>query len=151
MSLMKPIASYFPSFPSIFDDLFSRDFFDSATMNFLKTGNTVPAVNIKETDDAFQLEVAAPGMAKEDFKIEVDNNILSVSSEKQTQKEEKDEKGNYTRKEFSYQSFKRSFTLPDRIVDIDKVTAQYTDGILHITVPKKEEIKPKPAKKIEIA
>jgi HSP20 family protein len=148
---MRPIASYFPAFPSIFDEFFSRDFFDSANMNFLKTGNSVPAVNIKETDDAFQLEVAAPGMAREDFKIEVDNNILSISSEKQTQKEEKDEKGNYTRKEFSYQSFKRSFTLPDRIVDIDKVTAQYTDGILHINVPKKEEVKPKPAKKIEIA
>jgi HSP20 family protein len=151
MSLMKPIGNFFPTFPSLLDDFFMRDFFDSANMNFLKTGNTVPAVNIKESEDAFHLEVAAPGMAKEDFKIEINNNILSISSEKQTQKEEKDEKGNYTRREFSYQSFRRSFTLPDRIVDSDKVTAQYLDGILHITVPKKEEAKPKPTKKIEIA
>ncbi|MCS6904805.1 MAG: Hsp20/alpha crystallin family protein [Bacteroidia bacterium] len=151
MSLLKPTGSLFPSFPTLFDEFFGRDFFDSATLNFLRTGNTLPAVNVKETDDAFHLEVAAPGMAKEDFKIEVDNNILTISSEKESQKEEKDEKGNYTRREFSYQSFRRSFTLPERIVDVDKIGAKYVDGILHISIPKKEEAKPKPAKKIDIA
>jgi HSP20 family protein len=151
MSLMKPIGNYFPTFPTLFDDLLSRDFFDSVNMNFLKTGNTVPAVNIKETEDAFHLEVAAPGMNKDDFRIEINNNILTISSEKESQKEEKDEKGHYTRKEFSYQSFKRSFTLPDRIVNLDKVEAKYSDGILRINIPKKEEAKPKPIQKIEIS
>lgn len=118
---------FMPSFSKLFEDFFNDDF---------GTWTTVPAVNIKENDKEFSLEFAAPGKAKEDFKIEVDENILKVSSEKQDEKEEKDEKGRYTRREFSYHSFVRSFRLPDN-VDVDKIEANYKNGILHINLPKK--------------
>ncbi|MCS6834030.1 MAG: Hsp20/alpha crystallin family protein, partial [Flammeovirgaceae bacterium] len=104
---------FMPSFSKLFEDFFNDDF---------GTWTTVPAVNIKENEKEFSLEFAAPGKAKEDFKIEVDENILKVSSEKKEEQEEKDEKGRYTRKEFSYHSFVRSFRLPDN-VDVDKIEA----------------------------
>src|SRR4026208_1007731 len=81
--------------------------------------NTIPAVNIKETGDSFLVEMAAPGMEKKDFKIELDGNALTISSEKQNESEEK-EGENYNRKEFSYQSFYRTFNLPKEVVNADK-------------------------------
>jgi HSP20 family protein len=111
----------------------------------------LPSVNIAETNDSFNIEVAAPGMKRDDFKVELDNNVLTISSEVENKKEEKDKEGNYTRKEFSYQSFQRSFALPENKVEGEKIAARYADGILHITVPKKEEAKVKPARKISIS
>jgi HSP20 family protein len=133
-------------FPSLFNEFFDRDFFDSANMGF--NNSTMPAVNIKETKDDFVVEVAAPGMKKDDFKIEIDNNLLVISSEKEENKEEKVE-GEFTRREFSYQSFKRSFTLPKTIED-GKIEAKYHDGVLNIKLPKKEDAKEKPKKLIAI-
>ena len=130
--------------PTVFDDFF-RDW--SAT-NFSRTNTTLPAVNIKENDEAFTVKVAVPGMDKKDFKIDLDNNILTIQSEKEFNTEDKND--NYTRKEYSYQSFKRSFTLPKNVVDGDKITASYTNGELNISIPKLEEAKPKPIKLIEI-
>lgn len=133
-------------FPSMFSEFFDRDFFDTSNMGF--NNSTMPAVNIKETKEDFVVEVAAPGMKKDDFKIELDNNLLVISSEKEEHNEEKGE-GEFTRREFSYQSFKRTFTLPKTIED-GKIAAKYNDGVLLITLPKKEEAKEKPKKLIAI-
>ncbi len=96
----------------------------------------IPAVNIKEENDKFVLEMAAPGLKKDDFNINLDNYVLTISSEKK--EEAKEDKDNYTRREFLYTSFSRSFTLP-KTVDIDKIKADYKNGILTVTLPKKEE------------
>ncbi len=132
-------------FPSMFREFLDRDFFDASNMGF--NDSTMPAVNIKEGKDDFTVEVAAPGMKKDDFKIELDNNILVISSEKEDRQEEKD--GQMTRQEFSYQSFKRTFTLPNTIEE-KGIKASYKDGILNIVLPKKEEAKEKPKRMIKI-
>jgi HSP20 family protein len=148
MSLMRRSNPDVPALPSWFDNLWSRDWMDWSNLNFSDTNTTLPAVNVMENDNEYLIELAAPGMKKDDFQIKLEGNLLSISSERQNEKEEK--KGNYSRREFSYQSFQRSFTLPEHMTDREKVTAKYVDGILHITIPKREEAKPKPAKNIEI-
>ena len=136
-----------PSFSSWFDNFFDNSIGTEFLSNF-NTGITLPAVNIKETNNDFILELAIPGMKKSDFIIDVENKILSISSEVTKEQEEKDEI--YTRREFGYSSFKRTFTLPDSI-ESDKVKATYEDGILMVTLPKREEAKQKPPKRIEIS
>ena len=140
----------FPAFGNFFDDFFSKDLFDWNNKNFTATGSTLPSVNVKETEAGFDIELAAPGMKKEDFKIELDKHVLSISSEKKEEHEEKDKNGTFTRREFNYESFSRSFTLPAEVVESDKIEAAYKDGILHIQVPKKEAAKPQPAKSIAV-
>ena len=149
-SLVKSNGTLFPAIPSLFDDFFNRDWLDSSLADWRVTGATLPAVNVMETNDDFKIEVAAPGMKRSDFKVELDNNVLTISSERENKSEEKDSNGNYTRREFSYQSFQRSFSLPENKVLGDKITARYVDGILHVTVPKSEEAKVKPAKQITV-
>jgi len=150
MSLMKRNGNLFNSFPSVFnDDFFTRDLFNWGLTNNSNTGTTVPAVNIKETANAFEVEMAAPGMTKNDFRVELDNNVLTITSEKNMQNEEKDGE-KYSRREFSYQSFTRTFTLPKEVVDEDKIEAKYENGVLHLVIPKKEEAKQKPARMIQI-
>ncbi len=111
----------------------------------------LPAVNIKETENEYIIDVSAPGYTKDSFKINLENNILTISSEKEKTKEEKNDKELFTRKEFSYHSFSRSFSLPDREIDGEKIEAKYENGILTVSLPKHEETKPKPARKIAIA
>ena len=106
-----------------------------------------PSVNIKETAEDFKIEVAAPGLEKNDFKITMDKDRLTISAQKEEKKVEEGE--NFTRKEFSFNSFSRSFDLPDTI-QADGILANYENGILNITLPKKPEAKPQPAKQIEI-
>jgi len=96
------------------------------------------------------VEVAAPGMNKKDFKIQLDGNLLTLSSEKTEQSEEDSKDEKYSRREFSYQSFQRTFTLPKDVVDADKIQAKYENGLLHLEIPKKEEAKVKPPKQIQI-
>jgi len=148
MTLAKLSDRMFPAFPSVFDNLFSRDLMDWNNSNFSSTNSTIPAVNIRESNDLFMIEVAAPGLAKENFKVNLDRNRLVISSERREDKNEGD--NDYYRREFSYQSFERSFTLPESVVDGEKITARYNNGILMVTVPKKEEVKPKPAREIDI-
>ncbi len=136
-------------FPSLLNRFFEGDLMDWSSSNFAGTNSTMPAVNIKENDQDYMIEVAAPGMKKDDFKVNYDNGRLTISSEKKEENEEKN--GTYTRKEYSYQSFQRSFTVPETIVNGEKINAKYSDGILHITLPKRDEIKPKPAKEIRIS
>jgi len=138
----------FPSFPSFIDNFFSRDLMDWNNSNFSSTNSTIPAVNILENEESFVIEVAAPGMTKENFSVNLDGDQLVISSE--LKKETGENETNYSRREFSYQSFQRSFTIPQGTVDGEKIMAKYADGILKITLPKKEEVKPKPAKRIDI-
>jgi len=102
-------------------------------------------------DNSYEVEMAAPGMKKEDFKIELDNNVLTISSEKREESQEGNENERYSRREFSYQSFQRSFALPKEVVDEDKIKAHYSDGMLQLSIPKKEKAKQKQPRKIEIA
>ncbi len=132
-------------FPSIIDELFKPDWL-GGMQNF---NTNVPAVNIKETDLSFGIELAAPGKKKEDFNIEIDHNVLTISSEEKNEKEEKDNDGKYTRKEFSYSSFRRSFTLPET-VNSDAIQANYETGVLHLVLPKREEALPKPKRLIAV-
>lgn len=148
MSLSRRNPHPVPSFARMFDDFFGSDFFDVSP--FSTTSTSVPAVNVKENDDAFIVEVAAPGMTREDFKIELNHNRLTISSEKKAEHADRDEEGRFTRREFSYQHFSRSFTLPDTVAG-ENISAAYTDGLLKLTLPKKEEAKPKPVRVIEIS
>ena len=131
--------------PAVFEDFFKpwNEWFEggSGLMNRILT---VPAVNITESKDDFILSFAVPGMKKEDFHIGVEGNMLTISSEKEESREEKEHK--YTRKEYNYSSFTRSFSLPED-VSKDNIQAAYTDGVLHLTLPKKEEAKKTTAKK----
>lgn len=147
MSLVKRNA-HFPSLPGLLDDLFSRELFNWNNSNFSSTSTTVPSVNVRETDESFEVEMAAPGMEKKDFNISLEGNTLTITSQKQHQ-EDKDESG-YNRKEFSYQSFQRSFQLPKDVVDDEKIAAKYENGLLLLTIPKKEEARKKAPRLIEI-
>ena len=150
MSLAKLSNNWFPSTPSIFDRFFDGDLMDWNRNNFSSSNSTLPAVNVMENSNEFQIDVAAPGMTKEDFKVNFDNGMLTISSEHENKMEEKDGE-KVTRREFSYQSFQRSFTVAENAIDAEKIKASYRDGILHIMLPKREEIKPKPAKEIKIS
>lgn len=127
-----------PQFPSLFDDFFTRDFFrpfDSKGQ--VQSANTLPAVNVLEMPTAYEFEMAAPGMEKKDFKVEFSGHTLTISSEKDW--EEKDTGKSYNRREFGYRSFTRSFSLPEDSVDTQGIKAQYKNGILYVTVPKKPQ------------
>ena len=134
---------------NFFDDFFTKDLFNWNEKNLTEMGFTMPSVNVKETETNYEIEMAVPGFKKEDFKINIDRNILTISSESQTENEERDEKKNYTRREFNYQSFTRSFTMPSDIVDVEHIEAKYDNGILKLAVPKRENAK-KEVKSIEI-
>lgn len=131
-------------FPSLMNEIFKPDWFGGLE----NMRNDVPAVNIRENEKDFELELSVPGRTKEDFSIEIDDNVLSVSAEVKTENEM--EKENYTRREFAFSSFRRSFTLP-KSVDSDKINANYENGILKFTLPKKEEALPKPKRMIELS
>ncbi|MBU0763780.1 MAG: Hsp20/alpha crystallin family protein [Bacteroidetes bacterium] len=125
------------------------DFFNTfSDRNYDELFNSsVPAVNIKEGKDDFKIEVVAPGLNKEDFRLELNKNLLSISSERKEEAEDKDEQ--YSRREYRYCSFSRSFRLPDG-VNAEKIAAKYEDGILKIGIPKAEEAKDKGPKAIPI-
>jgi HSP20 family protein len=149
MTLAKLSNSWIPSVPSLFDRFFDGELMDWNSSNYSGTNSTLPAVNVKETDNEYFIDVAAPGLKKEDFKVHYDNGRLSISSEKKSEVKEKDGE-KVTRREFSYQSFQRSFTVSENVVDAEKIAANYESGILHIALPKREEVKPRPAKEIAI-
>jgi HSP20 family protein len=132
--------TYSPFLSNLFDD----DFFPVLTSRT----SSMPAVNIKENEKNFILELAVPGMDKKDLKIDINEDVLTISSELQNEKEE--EKDGYKRKEFSYSSFCRSFYIPEN-VNRDKIEANYKDGILVIELPKMEEEKSKITRQIKIS
>ncbi len=129
-----------------FADIVSN-FFDNDLADFFGKRFTDPAANIVEQPDSFVLEIAAPGMKKDDFKINLDNNVLTISAELEDEKQESGK--NYTRKEFYYGSFSRSFTLP-KTIELEKIKAEYEQGILKINLPKREASKVEMKKQIQI-
>lgn len=134
----KSLAKRTEHLPSIWNDFFNpwSNFFE--TDNFLPKTLRTPAVNVSEKTEAYELSVAAPGLKKDDFNIDVEGNMLTISCENEENKEEKDNK--YTRTEYSYSSFSRSFTLPEEVAQ-DKIEASYQDGVLQVKLPKKENAK----------
>lgn len=143
MNLVKRNPNTF--FPALMEEFFRPDWMGgSQNLNSL----SVPPVNIRETETSFEVELSAPGKHKEDFNIEIDNDMLTISSEHKT--ENTTEEGKYTRKEFSFSAFRRSFSLPETVKTED-IRASYEKGILSISLPKREEALPKPKRLIEIA
>ena len=134
----------FPTFSTLIDELFNDSFINEG----FNVKHAVPAINIKEVEDAFVIELAAPGNTKDDFKLDVDHDVMHISVDSTAKDEET--KDHYTRREFRFQSFKRSFNLPET-VDTDKIEASYINGVLAVTLPKREEAKRKPARTIKIA
>lgn len=130
--------------PSWVDEFFDTSFWPELQGN---ERASVPAVNIMEDQDQFIIEVAAPGLEKKDFNIDLDNNVLTIHSEREDKKEEK--KRRFMRKEYSYTKFSRSFTLPAAVKDED-IKAEYKEGILTIRIPKKDELKTKASRHIAI-
>lgn len=122
------LVRYQNQLPSFFERFFNNELEGWNRKNFSDTNTTLPSVNIKENKDAFEVEVAAPGFEKSDFKIELNNDVLTISSKKQTNNEIKEDERIF-KQEFSYQSFMSSFTLPELVED-DKITAQYKKGVL---------------------
>lgn len=113
----------------------------------VQAASTTPAVNVTEDDKKYEIDVAAPGLNKEDFNIDVTDGVLSITAEKEEQ--DKKEEENYIRREFGYTKFQRSFDLPENIKE-DKINASYKDGVLKVELPKKEEGKQKAQRKIDI-
>lgn len=133
------------TYPNLFDEFFGMDIYPG---HYRRNGfKSLPAVNITESDEAYTIEVAAPGLEKKDFRIDLENDVLTISSERKEKNEEN--RDQYTRREFSYESFSRSFNLPE-MVDIEKINASHKNGILFVNIPKKEEAKVKPARQIAI-
>jgi HSP20 family protein len=143
---MAGLSRFLSDWPST---LLDRDFFES-DLTPARLGVNVPSVNIRETPKEYILEVAAPGLERKDFNIEVDNYTLTISAEKEEKKEEKSETDGYSRKEYSFNSFSRSFTLPDDVKE-SNIDAKYDNGILRVTVPKAKESTPKAVKKITVS
>jgi HSP20 family protein len=134
---------HFQTLPNAFDELF-QDW----TQGSLAKSKSV-SVNVIENENEYKIEVVAPGFSKSDFSIDLDNNMLTISTVKKEHKEELEPK--YTRREYRFDAFKRSFELPENTVEAENISAKYDAGILKITLPKKEEVKPQPIKKIDIA
>lgn len=144
--MLATIKRHNPFFP-----VFS-DFFGENILNENDDLKTTPSVNIAENKDGFRIEVAAPGLNKEDFKINIDKNMLEILSEKESKSESdssKESDGKYYRREFRYSSFKRAFTLPE-YADTDHIKATYKNGVLDVSIPKREESKEKPVRVISI-
>lgn len=135
-------AAYSSPFGNLMENFFNNDFFPG------EFSTAVPAVNVSEDNEQFQVELSAPGFSREDFKIESDNKMLIISGEYKKENESKEK--TFTRREFNYGSFRRTFSMPDTVND-EKIDAKYENGILKITLPKREEAKVKPVKEIRIS
>lgn len=131
-------------FPSIVNDLLGPDWFGGT--NWLPNTST-PAVNVRETESDYRLELVVPGFQKDEIQLEVDHDVLKISARHQEEKNEENER--YTRREFSMSSFQRSFQLPETVND-EGISADYREGILHVTLPKREEAMPKPKRLISL-
>jgi HSP20 family protein len=146
---MLPVnTNLLPTVPKFFEDDWNN-IFDWTSPNFKKVNTTLPSVNIEETKDEFIIEMAAPGMNKEEFRIELKNNILFVQGESKTENKE-DKNSYYNLREFNYCNFKRSFKLNSAIVDHQKIEASYNNGILCIKIAKQEQAKEKPVIQISV-
>jgi HSP20 family protein len=141
------LAKAAETMPSLFNDFFRpwNEWFDNG--NLMSRTMNMPAVNITEEKNEYKVSLAVPGMKKDDFKIDIDGNMLTISNEKEETREEKEKK--FTRKEYNYSSFSRTFTLPEEI-NKEKIEAKYEEGVLKILLPRKEEAKKVSAKHIAV-
>ncbi len=140
-AVMKRNRPMWNEFPLIFDELFND--WSSVGSNAF-----TPAVNVRENEEAYNVELYVPGFKKEDINVTIEDQSLTVSSEIESENQVSDE--GYTRREFVKRSFSRAFTLPEGIINNDKILAKYENGILHVELPKLDEVKPKPAKRLKI-
>lgn len=140
----KELSKRIDQSPSVWDEFFKPwgDWFSNGGP--IAKMSTIPAVNITDNKDEYQLSLAAPGLNKKDFNIDIEGNMLTISCEKEENKEVKEKR--HTRKEYNYSSFSRSFTIPEEVVK-EKIEATYTDGLLKLTLPKKEDAKKEPVTK----
>lgn len=143
----RPSFEQFPSLGNLLSDIWSDELPTVFRSNY-NEGMTLPKVNIRETEEGYTVEMAVPGFKKDNFNISVENDQLMISAEVEQDNEEKNEE--FTRREFGYASFQRTFVLPES-VDGEKIKANYADGILNVQLPKKEEAKPKPARTIKVS
>lgn len=138
--------------PSLKNDFFTSNFFTPRLFdiesNLFDVGMTSPLANIAETNKEYKVEISVPGMKRDDFKVDIENGVLTVTSEKEEEKKEEDK--NYKRREFSYSSFSRTFSLPENVNE-NKISAKYDNGILQVTIPKKEATEQKPKKAIKVS
>lgn len=140
---MLPVLNRNSWIPDVFSDFFDTDFMP-------RTKATAPAINVKETDKAYVVEVAAPGLKKEDFEVNIDDDgNLHIKMESKTEKKDEDKKEHYLRREFAYSKYEQTLLLPDDVVK-DKVAAHVDNGVLTIDLPKCEEVAKKACRKIEI-
>ncbi len=147
MTLVKRSNIMFPSEPTFFDDFFLKELLGWQEPT---KGNTtkLPPVNIQENDHSYQVDLAVPGFKKENFKIELENDVLTISAEVESKGAESGDK--YLRKEISTVAFNRTFALPENRIDGEKVLATYNDGVLTVSLQKKEDAKPKPVRAITV-
>lgn len=146
MNIIKRNNSYEPSYINLFDDVFGRNWNDFFFGN-RNSESTLPSVNISDNEKDYELEVAAPGYQKSDFKVNVENGIMTIKAESNSEKEE--HKKNYAHREHFYSAFERRFTLPENVNETD-ITASYKDGVLSIIIPKKEVEPALPCHEIKI-
>lgn len=142
-----PTFGQFPGLGNLVNEILNEELPSTLRSNFNR-GMTLPKVNIKESPESFEVQMAVPGFKKDNFNISIENEELLISAEVKEDKEGTGEE--FTRREFSYASFQRSFVLPETI-DGDKIKARYEEGILSVMLPKKEEAKPKPARTIKVS
>lgn len=148
MELAKRNAGELPTFRSMLSDFFEREgFFDMNRWDAFN-GAQIPAANITENENDYQIEIAVPGMHKDEISVSVENNVLTLNGEKK--EERKEEKERYTRREFTYNSFVRSFTLPEN-VDEDRISAKQENGFLRLSIPKVAVTRVEQSKKIAIS
>jgi len=154
MTLAKLSNGFYPSVPSLMERFLDGNL-DNINSWMLNSGNSTPAVNVIETENEFKLEVALPGVKKDDVSVEFDNGVLTIASKEKeaesTESAENIEKSDkYYRKEFGIGAFKRTFKVAKHLVNSDEIKASQENGILYVTLPKREEVKPKPVKQIEV-
>lgn len=153
-SRVNPSLSVVPDLFRFFDDVFTRDRYNGGGLNTYMAPN-VPAVNVRESDEAYMVEVAAPGISRDCFNIEIENDTLRISCEQRNESEDKNTNGEegakWLRQEFSYRAFERKFQIDSKVVNTEAIEANYRDGILRVLLPKREEVKPRPPRRIEIA
>ena len=149
MKLAKNSNNWLPTMPSFFDKFFDGGLADWNFKDLMHSQSHVPAANVIEKEKSFEVEVALPGVNKDDIKIDYNQGNLSISSEQKVEIEEKD--GNrLTHMEFCYHAFSRVFSVPEDLVDVDKITANHKNGVLRISLPKKHDLKSVSAKQIQI-
>ena len=148
MKLIKRNTEPAVGFDSMLDHFFTDNFLNWPAVNSSFHRGHQPSYNIKEDNDHWEVDLAVPGMRKEDFKIDLDKDVLSISTEKSESREE--QKDNYKVKQFGHMKFTKTFRLPENMVNEDDISASYNDGVLHITLPKREELKSKVKREISI-